>query len=91
MPNPVLLSGVMVCPAVCHSEDITQSVMIYACSESEQTRIRATGLQDELRSLHADHSRLVEQYEVAQSCNAGLQHDLKACKHSLKQVLLLFL
>jgi len=53
-------------------------------------RFRATDLKDELRSLHADHSRLVEQYEVAQSCNAGLQHDLKACKHSLKQVLLLF-
>ncbi|KAL0029937.1 hypothetical protein WJX77_008395 [Trebouxia sp. C0004] len=55
-------------------------------SKSEQMRIRATDLQDELRSLHADHSRLVEQYEVAHSCNAGLHHDLKACKHSLKQV-----
>ena len=65
--------------------------MIHACSESEQMRIRATDLQDELRFLHADHSRLVEQYEVAQSCSAGLQHDLKACKHSLKQVLILFL
>lgn len=63
--------------------------MMYACSKSEQMRIRATELQDELRSLHADHSTLVEQYEVAQRCNAGLQHDLKACKHSLKQVLLL--
>lgn len=49
-------------------------------------RSKATEVADELRSLHADHARLAEQYEAAQSCNAGLHHDLKTYRRSLKQV-----
>lgn len=56
------------------------------CRESEQLGRQAAEMQDELRSLQADHARLAEQYGLAQSCNAGLHRDLKACKYSLKQV-----
>lgn len=52
----------------------------------EESRSQALEVQRDLQVLQADHSRLAEQYDLAQSCNAGLRHDLKACKRSLKQV-----
>lgn len=56
------------------------------CREVEESRSRALEVQAELQALHADHARLSEQFDCAQTCNASLRHDLKACKRSLKQV-----
>ena len=50
------------------------------------SRNQALEVQRDLQVLQADHARLTEQYDLAHICNAGLRHDLKACKRSLKQV-----
>ena len=53
--------------------------MVDASSRAAQTR-------GELDALQADHARLSEQYDMVQSCNVALRHDLKAWKRSMKQV-----
>lgn len=56
------------------------------CREVEESRSRALEVQADLQALHDDHARLSEQFDVAQTCNASLRHDLKICKRSVKQV-----
>lgn len=56
------------------------------CREVEESRDRALEVQADLQALHADHARLSEQFDVAQTCNASLRHDFKICKRNLKQV-----
>lgn len=56
------------------------------CRDVEESRSRALEMQADLHSLQADHARLSEQCDMAQTCNASLRHDLKICKRSLKQV-----
>ena len=56
------------------------------CREVEESRSRALEVQADLQALHGDHTKLSEQFDVTQTCNASLRHDLKICKRSLKQV-----